>query len=197
MSASCFENNNSNNAFRNFFLFIGLFSSCASIRSWSNGSLATTKAHHFFFLAGFITSSGPYSVWITKHKGSEEKKNKFMCDFSLCVREAPRLGHSLKWSRVTEFNAKSSRGLPFSLYTEVPTWKFSGMLNVEKSPVPGMKYGGLFALPSRQFIDSRLNTIDIWSSLRSAHISATDFDCSQQLCNQFFTLIATLKWKIR
>lgn len=38
------------------------------------------------------------------------------------------------------------------------------MENVEKSPVPGMKYGGLFTLPSRHFIDFRLNKLANWNS---------------------------------
>lgn len=76
-----------------------------------------------------------------------------MCDFFTQMKPtAP--GHAAK---VLVFNGRSF--LPLSLYTEVPTSKLSGMEKVEKSPVPGRKYGGLFTLPSRQFIDFKVNKL--------------------------------------
>lgn len=150
------SNNNKHN--RNSAIFYFISSSFASTRSWTNGSLATTKDARSpsllllaqFLLCTLLRCCGPQSVWLYRGKK--------IIYVWLFPRNRPRfaLGHSgLKWLRVARIQCQKC-GLPFSLYTEVPTWKFSGMLNVLKSPVPGMKYGGRFTLPS-PLIDSKVN----------------------------------------
>lgn len=62
------------------------------------------------------------------------------------------------------------------------------MLKVEKSPVPGTKYGGLFTLPLTIINDSKANTLAIWISFSETLI--VYIDC--ELCDYAFVFILTL-----